>query len=332
MGRTHCLAVKRLELEWTINKDFLIFAFMFQTAEEVLRGLRAAAEPTRLRMLAVLSRGEFSVTDLTEIFGQSQPRVSRHLKLLGESGLLDRFREQHWIFYRVPVDGPGAALATALLALIDPDDPAIALDRERATAVLAARTGPSGQAGAHAADSGNAARELAQVVAAEIGDDQAFDALLYVGPEPAASLAVIGPMARRIVGLCASRPEVQRARALLHGRGLTHCVLQHGNLQSIPHPGASFDAVILDRALGGHQRPAVLLREAARVVRPRGRLVTIEDYDVLAGQATDGNPLHSIREWIAESGLLCVRLRPIDLGDHHLIVAAAVAEPAEEAA
>jgi DNA-binding transcriptional ArsR family regulator len=306
---------------------------MLQSAEEVLRGLRAAAEPTRLRMLAVLSRGEFSVTDLTEILGQSQPRVSRHLKLLGESGLLDRFREQHWIFYRVPVDGPGAALATALLALIDTEDPAIALDRERADAVLAVRaTGQSGRPDARRADSGDAARELAQVVAAEIGGDQTFDAVLYVGPEPAASLAVIGPMARRVVGLCASRAEVQRARALLHGRGLAHCLLQHGDLQSIPHPGASFDAVILDRALGGHRRPMSLLREAARVVRPRGRLVTIEDYDDLAQQATGGNPLRSMREWIAEAGLRCVRLRPLDLGDHHLIVAAAVAEPAEEAA
>jgi ArsR family transcriptional regulator len=284
-------------------------------------------------MLAVLSRGEFSVTDLTRILGQSQPRVSRHLKLLGESGLLDRFREQHWIFYRVPVDGPGAALASALLALVDPEDPAIALDRERAAAVLVARaSGQSGLPDARHADSGAAARELAQVVATELGGDQAFDAMLYVGPDPAASLAVIGPMARRVVGLCASRAEVQRARALLHGRGLVHCLLQHGDLQSIPHPGASFDAVILDRALGSHQRPAVLLRETARVVRPRGRLVTIEDYDVLAEQATDGNPLRSMREWFAESGLLCVRLRPIDLGDHHLIVAAAVAEPAEEAA
>lgn len=306
---------------------------MVQSAEEVLRGLRAAAEPTRLRMLAVLSRGEFSVTELTQILGQSQPRVSRHLKLLGESGLLDRFREQHWIFYRVPVDGPGAVLATALLAMIDPDDPAIALDRERAAAVLAARaTGRTGPADARPADYGDTARELAQAIAAEIGGDHAYDAVLYVGLDPAASLAVIGPMARRVVGLCASRTEVQRARALLHGRGLTHCRLQHGDLQSIPHPGASFDTVILDRALGGHRRPTALLREAARVVRPRGRLVTIEDYDVLAEQATDGNPLHSMREWIAACGLLCVRLRPIDLGDHHLIVAAAVAEPAEEAA
>jgi len=305
---------------------------MLLTAEEVLRGLRAAAEPTRLRLLAVLSRGEFSVTDLTEILGQSQPRVSRHLKLLGESGLLDRFREQHWIFYRVPVDGPGAALAMALLALVDPDDPTIALDRDRAAAQLAARTtGPSGPAGAHAAESGDAARELAQVVAAEIGE-RAFDAVLYIGAEPAASLAVIGPMARRVVGLCASRAEVQRARALLHGRGLTHCLLQHGDLQSIPHPGASFDAVILDRALGVHQRPTALLREAARVVRPHGRLAMVEDYDVLVEQAPDGNPLHSMREWIAEGGLLCVRLRPLDIGEHHLIVAAAIAEPAEEAA
>jgi ArsR family transcriptional regulator len=74
---------------------------MSKPITSLIRELRAVAEPTRLRMLAVLSRGEFSVGELTEILGQSQPRVSRHLKLLGYCGLLERFREQHWIYYRV---------------------------------------------------------------------------------------------------------------------------------------------------------------------------------------------------------------------------------------
>ena len=306
---------------------------MSQPIEEVLRSLRAAAEPTRLRMLAVLARGEFSVTDLTRIFGQSQPRVSRHLKLLGDSGLLERFREQHWIYYRVPVDGDGARLVRSLLELVDPDDASISVDRERAAAVLAERAcGASGKPEEGLRSSEDMARELTEVIAAEFGE-RAFDSVLFLGHEPSMLLAGIGPRARRVVGLSDSRLEVQRARALLHGRGLSHCVLQHGDLQSIPHPGASFDTVILDRVLAGHARPQSLLLESARMLEPQGRTIVIEDYDVLAERTSGENPLKAVRDWIAESGLLCVRLRPVDVGGRHLLVATAVTEQgAEEAA
>ena len=305
---------------------------MSQSVEEVLRGLRAAAEPTRLRMLAVLSRGEFSVTDLTRIFGQSQPRVSRHLKLLGESGLLERFREQHWIYYRVPVDGPGATLVRALLELVDLDDASIAVDRERAAAVLAERAGgSSGKAGESARSSEDMVRELTDVIAAEF-DERAFGTVLFLGHEPSELLAGIGPRARRVVGLSDSRHEVQRARALLHGRGLSHCVLQHGDLKSIPHPGASFDAVILDRVLADHARPQSLLLESARMLEPQGRMIVIEDYDALSERIPGDNPLKAVRDWIAESGLLCVRLRPVDVGGRHLLMATAAAEQGVEAA
>ena len=70
--------------------------------------LRAAAEPTRLRLLALLARAELTVGEICEVIGQSQPRVSRHLKLLCDVGLLDRFREQHWVYYRAPASGAGA--------------------------------------------------------------------------------------------------------------------------------------------------------------------------------------------------------------------------------
>lgn len=299
--------------------------------DTVLRGLRAAAEPTRLRMLSVLARGEFSVTDLTRILGQSQPRVSRHLKLLGESGLLDRFREQHWIYYRVPVDGPGAALAHSLLALVDPADPLVCLDRERAGAVLAERTrGPSTGPGESQAV-GAATWEFGEVVAAEIGA-HALDSVLYVGHDPSTLLDGIGPKARRVVGLSDSREQVQRARALLHGRGLSHCLLQNGDLQAIPQPAASFDLVILDRVLSTHARPTAVLREAARVLGHSGRMIVIEDYDALMERGSAENPLAALRAWIAGGGLACVRLRPADLVGHHLLVAVAALEQRVEAA
>lgn len=317
---------------WTKNKDFLIFTSMSQPLDDVLRGLRAAAEPTRLRMLALLARGEFSVTDLTRILGQSQPRVSRHLKLLCESGLLERFREQHWIYYRVPVDGAGAVLVRSLLALVATDDPAVGIDRERAAEVLAERAGGTvATAGDGGRGSEDAARDLTEVIAAEFGG-QPFESVLYLGHEPTTLLSSIGPRARRVLGVSDSRVEVQRARAILHGRGLSHCVLQHGDLQSVPHAGASFDAVILDRVLAGHARPPALLQDAARMLKPAGRLFAILDYDALVERDPSGNPLRAVRDWIAASGLACLRLRPVDLGGRHLLLAKVALDEGAEAA
>ena len=94
-----------------------------------------------MRLLAVLARGEFSVSELTEILGQSQPRISRHLKLLDDCGLLERFREQHWMFYRVAGDSEGGRLVRLLLEQLDADDPALAGDFERMGRVLEVRAG-----------------------------------------------------------------------------------------------------------------------------------------------------------------------------------------------
>src|SRR3954451_10618694 len=97
--------------------------------------LRAAAEATRLRILALLAEAELTVSDLTEILRQSQPRISRHLRLLTEAGLVARFREGSWAFFRLVDQGGGAELARALVTRLDPADPAIARDRERLVAV-----------------------------------------------------------------------------------------------------------------------------------------------------------------------------------------------------
>src|ERR1700756_1003593 len=103
--------------------------------EHLLAALRAVAEPTRLRLVVLCARGELTVSELTQILGQSQPRISRHLKLLCESGLLDRFREGSWVFYRGAQGVGGGELARRLLELVPADDPILVLDRERLAAV-----------------------------------------------------------------------------------------------------------------------------------------------------------------------------------------------------
>lgn len=302
---------------------------MSESFDILLPRLRAIAEPSRLRLLAVLVRGEFSVSELTEILGQSQPRVSRHLKLLDDSGLLERFREQHWIYYRVPVDDDGGLLARLLLEQLDPDDPVIAGDRERVHRVLAARGG-RGAVGKDASAE-TSAGDLVPLLAAELGE-QGLDALLYFGQSPDAVLPGLGSRARRVVGMNASRHLVQRARAVLHSAGLNHCVLQQGELVALPQPAQSFDVVLIDRVLAGADRPAAGLQEAARVLRPGGRIVLVEDFDALERRTPEANPLALLRAWLADAGLACDRLRPFDVSGAHLLLAAAVLEPEAAAA
>src|SRR5579863_10623000 len=101
--------------------------------------LKAAAEATRLRLLMLIGEAELTVTDLTAILRQSQPRLSRHLRLLAEAGLVERHREGSWAFFRLGEHGGAADIARTLIARLDPNDPMIARDRERLSAVRASR-------------------------------------------------------------------------------------------------------------------------------------------------------------------------------------------------
>src|SRR6516165_11874905 len=93
--------------------------------EDIVTVLKAAAEPTRLRILRLLLDGEFNVKDLTQLLGQSQPRVSRHIKLLAEAGLIERYQEASWVFVRASSDPGVRSFIEAALSLIAPDDPQI---------------------------------------------------------------------------------------------------------------------------------------------------------------------------------------------------------------
>ena len=296
--------------------------------DEAVRSLRAAAEPTRLRILAVCSDGELTVGEIGQVLSQSQPRVSRHLKLLCDAGLLVRFREGHWVYYRVPPQGEGAEQAAQLLTWIETGDAVLQLDRERASQVREERAqlaaeelsaftiGTEDPQAAAAAD-----QELQATLLQELGEEP-LGTLLDVGTGTGRILHWLAPRAREAVGVDLSSEALRVARTSVHGAGLSHCVLQQGDMHELPFEDRSFDLITFDRVLVDARRPALALREAARLLRPNGRLLVIEDYDRLdaAAQTPSGHALKSLREWLEDAGLVCQRLRPVDTPGRHLLI------------
>jgi len=112
---------------------------------------------------------------------------------------------------------------------------------------------------------------------------------------------------------------------MLHSSGLSHCLLQQGELAALPQPSHSFDVVVVDRMLAGTERPASDLSEAVRVLRDGGRVLVVEDFDALERRMPEGNPLVLLRAWLADAGLACDRLYPFDVSCAHLLLAVATA-------
>jgi DNA-binding transcriptional ArsR family regulator/protein-L-isoaspartate O-methyltransferase len=281
--------------------------------EEVIRALKAAAEPTRLRLLELLQHAELTVGELCAILDQSQPRISRHLRLLTEAGLLERFREQQCVYYRAPPEGRYLQWLRSLLSLADPEASLLKHDRARATQVVSER---------QVATPESTPREgLAGVLLEELGPE-AIGELLDIGTGSGLMLEILGPRARHAIGIDISTPALRLARTRVHGAGLAHCEFRRGDMYSLPYPDGYFDTVTLDRVLGSSERPAEALLEAARTLRADGRLIVVEDFDQVSARAAD-NPLAELRRWLARSGLIARRLRPCDLLDRHFIVALA---------
>ncbi len=289
--------------------------------EEVVRALKSAAEPTRLRLLVLLSHGEFTVSELCRVLGQSQPRISRHLRLLSEARLLERFREQQCVYYRAPAQGRTLEWSRLLLSMLDPAAVLLQQDRERAGREVAERASRAARALEQPADAdADAGRELlAEVLLAELGPAGVGD-LLDIGTGAGSMLEILGPRAHHAIGIDLSAPALRLARARVHGAGLSHCEFRHGDMYTLPFEDAAFDTVSMDRVLAGATRPDAALAEAARMLREGGHLLVVEDFDAIAQRAPD-NAIAQLRRWFSEAGLETLRLRPTDLPGRLLLIA-----------
>jgi ubiquinone/menaquinone biosynthesis C-methylase UbiE/DNA-binding transcriptional ArsR family regulator len=250
--------------------------------ETLLNGLRAAAEPSRLRLLVLCSQGEWTVSELTQVLGQSQPRISRHLKLLAEAGLLERFREGSWVFYRRAQHGPGARLARNLCRMLPLEDADLALDRQRLDAVRSARRDQAAQYFAAQAPRWDQVRSLhldeAKVESTLLGlfGDQPPKSLLDIGTGTGRILQLMAPRIGFGLGVDLSREMLAMARANLDRTSLRNCQVRQGDMYHLPLPDGSFDAATLHNVLRFADDPGAALAEAARVLRPGGRLVVID--------------------------------------------------------
>ena len=249
--------------------------------ERLLLALRASAEPTRLRLLALAARGSFCVMEFTEILGQSQPRLSRHLKLLCEAGLLERVREGANVWFALP-QGDEGGLARALLARLPEDDPLLEADRRQAARVVAERARIASEGFRRQGADWDEMRALGlpadEVEAALLrllpGDG--LGRLLDIGTGTGRLLEVLAPRVSSGLGIDASRAMLALARARLGRPGLTHCAVRQADMYRLPLKDGSCDSAVLQMVLHYAEDPAAALAEAARVLRPGGRLVVVD--------------------------------------------------------
>jgi ubiquinone/menaquinone biosynthesis C-methylase UbiE/DNA-binding transcriptional ArsR family regulator len=250
--------------------------------DAILAALTAAGETTRLRLLALLAEAELTVTELVTILGQSQPRVSRHLKLLAEAGLVERHREGAWVFFLMTQSGAAAGVARDIIARLAPGDPHLLADRARLIEVRQARADQAARYfAAHAAN-------WDEVRALHIPEERVEAAILEaVGPHPLGAvldlgtgggrmLELLAPLATRAVGVDQSPQMLSVARARLEAASLRNAQLRQGDIYAVPVEPDFYDVVIMHQVLHYLDDPLRAIREAARALRPGGRLIIVD--------------------------------------------------------
>ncbi len=294
------------------------------TVQTAVGALKAVAEPTRLRVLVLLSAGELNVKDLTRILGQSQPRISRHLKLLAEAGLVERAPEGSWVYFRLAETGQGGELARLVLERIDRSDPQLVRDLRRAEGLQQER-----QAAAQAYFQSNAGdwdsiralhvaeAEVEAAVAEALGAGP-FDLFVDLGTGTGRMLELFADRFRRGLGLDLSPAMLAYARAKLERAGMQHAQVRQGDIFDLPLADQSADAVIMHQVLHFLADPQPVLREAARVLAPGGRLLIVDfaphELEFLREQFAHerlGFAGAHVQQWLADCGLEVLETREL---------------------
>ena len=303
--------------------------------DKLVNVLKAAGEDTRLRLLALLADGDHSVKDLTEILDQSQPRVSRHLKLLADAGLVQRHAEGAWAYYRLAPDGQGAELARWLTARVDPNDPDRKRDRARQAEARAEQQAIAADYFAKVADSWDLLRTLhvpeaavEAAVLAELGG-RTVDLLVDLGTGTGRMLEVLAPAYKRGVGVDSSREMLAVARSRLAAAGVTHAQVRLGDIGALDPAIGPADVIVIHQVLHYFDDPGRMLAQARRLLKPGGEILIVDfaphDLEFLRTEHAHrrlGLSQEQMKDWAAIAGLdvLAMREFPSDTKDRGLTV------------
>jgi demethylmenaquinone methyltransferase/2-methoxy-6-polyprenyl-1,4-benzoquinol methylase/ArsR family transcriptional regulator len=248
----------------------------------LLAAAAAAGEATRLRLLALLAEAELTVSELVAILGQSQPRISRHLKLLAEARLVERHREGAWVFFRLAQTGAAAGVARDLIARLAAKEPPLSADRARLAEVRHARAEQAARYFAtHAANwdelrAMHVPEERVEEAVRNAVAASPIHALLDLGTGTGRMLELLAPGAAKAVGIDSSPQMLSLARVRIERAGLRHVQLRQGDIYAVPVEPNFYDLVIIHQVLHYLDDPLRAIREAARALRPGGRLLIVD--------------------------------------------------------
>lgn len=312
--------------------------------DALLRKLRALAEPTRLRIVMLLQRGELTVSELMRVLGQSQPRVSRHLRLLTDSGLAERLPEGAWVFYRLSKSATGRRLSALIEEMAASGDREIERDLYRLGQVKAERAKAAEAYFANAAADWERIRALhfpeAQVEAAMLKAAGAgpFGLHLDVGTGTGRMLELFGGRARDGIGVDLSHDMLTVARSKIDKAGLTGRFVRQADAEALPIRDGSADLVTVHQVLHHLDDPARAITECERVLAPGGRLVIADfaphNHEFLRAEHHHrhlGIDPEDMTEWMAEAGLNArplFSLEPVRPGDRLTVLIWTALKPA----
>lgn len=248
----------------------------------LLAGLKAVAEISRIRILYALSQGEMNVSEITQVLDQSQPRVSRHLKVMAEAGLISRHKEGNWVLFRLNEDGLGAALSRAIVDMLPGRESVLANDRLRFDAIRRQRQDIASSYFAGNAGNWEKLRSYhvreAEVEAAMLAmvGESSIKSLVDLGTGTGRMLALFAGRAQALLGLDQSREMLAIARAGLERDNLKHAQVRQADIYALPLANASADLVVLHQVLHFLDDPQTALLEAARILRPQGHILIVD--------------------------------------------------------
>jgi ubiquinone/menaquinone biosynthesis C-methylase UbiE len=291
---------------------------------KAVAALKAAAEPTRLRILLLLASRALNVKELTRVLTQSQPRISRHLRLLDEAGLIGRHREGSWVYCQIG-EGAGGQLARMLVRAVDASDPIFVRDRERVQALELERELEAQAYFREHAAAWDDIRALyvpeaeVEMAIREVLGDRTVDLFVDLGTGTGRMLELLQDRFERGIGIDINPTMLGYARARLGRLGLTHAQVRHGDIYNLSFDDGAADAVVMHQVLHFLRDPGRAIAEAARILSPGGRLLIVDfaphELDLLREQFAHerlGFSPSQMKQWLVDKGLDVAQTRQLE--------------------